>query len=295
MIAESVELLPHITRRHLDYRGFWRTIVFRPDLRSPQEFVVGVLTHWRGEMQAVRLLTSFSKLQCVYGERFVDEQIGFAFSRIRTTLQAACNQHTAIPDVASISPNWKLGADLYCAGESPEQALDQIYPYVVALEPDAESSSSRRFESRSVDSIRAELHRLLKPKLLSRFETIIEERGHIDRKINDKTLQFHVDVKTQSKIAAFCSAWYASASTVEHNIFIPYRDIQYLGSMDNIEKCALFIARPLNDPRIDRIQAERIDKVMDQTCDMLKSAGWEVEVDEDLERLSDEIINFVEA
>lgn len=291
------EVVPPILRiegKPQNYRGVWQPVLFRPDLKSPQTFVVGVLTHWKGEVHAFRLLAGFNKFECIYGPRYVARQIELAFSRIRNVLNRALAEGSAAPDLSQTSANWSLGAEMFCSGESADAVVDRLYEHVIAMRPGAEEKAgSERFIPRDLADIRAELHALLKIRLLNRFEQVIEPRGHIDRKIGDRTQRLNVDVmRPAHSVAAFCSAWYASASTVEHNILLPMRDISCIAEMDRIKRRGLFIARPFNDPRIETRQAVLIDKAIDDTYLMLKGSGWVIEVQEDLAALSDAIAAF---
>lgn len=283
-----------ITREPQAYRGFWQPVMYRPDLRSPQSFVVGVISHWRGELRAVRLLNEFEKFACIYGDRLTPQLVSMAFARVSSVLAASAKEAGPVPDLAKVSPQWSLGAPLTCSGETPEQVVDRLFETVVTLIPEPSKAPKLAFEAREIGSIRADLHRILKVRLGTRFETVVHEPGYLERQVSnsEKARRYRVDIKTPKCIAAFCSAWYASAVTVEHNVLMPYVDVQALSEIDHIESRALFVARPLNSTLIDLRQADKIDEFINEMGEKLQGSGWTFEVDEDLERLSDAIVEF---
>lgn len=294
MNADAESKILRVERSPQEYSGFWQPVLFQPELKSPQHFVVGVVTQSNGEARAMRLLASLRKLECVYGDRFNESQIALAFSWIRDALDGACKKRERVPNVSDISPHWQLGAPLFCSGETPEQAVNLIYDAIVPMDPGPNVvESSDRFRSRDIESIRSEMHRHLKSRLHDRFEHVIETRGVVEHKVQGSTHPFRVDVMTGDCIGAFCSAWYGTEASVEHNLLIPQRDIAYLSAHYRKNQRALFIARPLADPNIDDRQAGRIRDLIQLTWGMLTDSGWRVEVEEDLQLLSDHVTNFV--
>lgn len=283
-----------VSRTPQAYRGFWQPVMYRPDLRSPQSFVVGVVTHWRGELRAVRLLNEFEKFSCIYGERLAQQLVSMAFARVSSVLAASAEAALAVPDLADVSPHWSMGTALTCSGDSPQQVVDNLFDIVVTLKPEPAKAPKKEFEARDITLIRDKLHPLLKLRMGTRFEAAVQASGQIERIVaaGEKPQKYRVDIKTPTCIAAFCSAWYASAATVEHNLLLPYVDVQALSDIDHIQRRALFVARPFNDPLLDPKQADKIDQFITEMGEKLTGSGWMFEVDEDFHRLSDAIAEF---
>lgn len=109
-------------------QGQWLNIRLIPDLNTGEVLNLGVGLRIDGQVYA-KLLSDFSRLRGLYGERFDPEALDVLIELTR--LQVTLGDWPP----RSPSPNIVFSAPKYAAGDSVEAILDDLYAVTVSLEP----------------------------------------------------------------------------------------------------------------------------------------------------------------
>ena len=269
-----MSLASSITERHATaaraYEGRWQAVVLTPDLASHQSFIVGVIVHRRGHLDAFRLLHDFRKLECIYGDGIADS-ITFLLDRARSALLAASEPGSALPELQDISPHLALTDALFGSGLSAADVLQRIYQQTVVLEPAVRAGESS-FVSRDQMQVRQSVYNLLRQHLHLDFERVIKPEG-VPVEIDGKRRSVDVDIFTGEGgvCGVITSGWYASLQTIELHALRGLQDLHAAHHHYHARRSGLVIVTPLIGLP-DRLK-KQVDVLLDKQETKVRASG----------------------
>lgn len=247
------------------FRGQWQPLFYKPDIASPQRYLVGVVTQQGGAVKASRVLSDFRKLECIYGERLTADTLRHFFDRLRDQLRETEKTQGEAGLIVTMNPQLTLGEPMYAAGDDAGAAADDLFNTMVVLQPTAEEMkrAKRQFVSRDTETVRRQVNIELQKILELRYDDIVEERGYIDHKEGEIEHRLNINLKTPEACGSVISAWYATASSVEAQLLRAEVDLYKSRDLYRAKRLGLFIQRPLQPSGIAREELKAIDRLID--------------------------------
>ena len=262
-------------------RGHWRSISACLDEDTGEFLNVGVMFTCAGKVE-VRMLDSFERIKCLYGNRVDLNDLSHLLYDIEESIIHAG------PDLPSgLGHTIRIGEPLFAAGASPELIVDEFFEDVVTLARPHEKQRERGFRYRSNSKVRQTVFEIMQEKMGLDASRVIQESRFL---LKMQSGQIEVDVPLLSADAAgtVVSAWYKSHLVVENNLLEASTGLLLVMSNTPRQKASISVLLPsegsglslrdfnkLNDSthrQLDRLNKSGVDIITANSTDVLANS-----------------------
>jgi hypothetical protein len=276
------------------FTGFWSTIELRPDLFAPQKFTVGVVVQSANDRLHFKLLDSFKKFDCIYGDGFPHRSLKELMAYAYEALTKAAKQKVSIPDVIFESMCISISPPVFTSGDDREQTVERLFAEVVAMAPSEKKKAGKDFES--IDTPRA--RRLVNEELRRiaglDFERFVREdtQGLLIEGDGGEKHFLDLNLMTPHSCGSVTSVAYKTVTSVKINLLEASRDLTTYSRVREINDIGLFLLLP--DPAaMDFKEYKRIEEVIDDYEWKLVRDGFRVVSLQEPAALAHEVYEWV--
>lgn len=240
------------------FSGEWATLVFRPDLGSQQDFVIGVAAAIRGdERPLLRWLPAFTKLSALYGDALSGTDIRDLVKGAESALVAS--SHGSLSKATTGTPHIRIVRCGYLATDHIENELTSllkrqagalwadVVPRAPAMDDDWAYAEMRR----AVSSIAG---KVFLP----------------NRELTIGTKKLHVELDNGRSYGNILSARYVNMHTVERHIYKSLKDVVVAHNLTNRRDAlpALFVVLPSPETPVDVVIGTKTNELLEEVQDM---------------------------
>ena len=251
------------------FTGVWSTVELQPDAFARQRFTVGVVVaDLQGEF-SFRLLSDFTKFECLYGREDAATVRSLIEAAERALLRAK-RDRVPLRDVQFEAAALSLGEPWTTSGASVDAVLSRLYLEVVPFLP-KEEKRGRDFVTLDNSAVRKLVNDELKRIAGLAFERIVTDP---QRAIRDSTtgeshwLDFNLE--PQGKAGSVISAVYKTPDRIELNFLRASRD---LATYQRVKKVRGPLGVFVMTPKPDSMPATDLDRIEN----VLGEQSWNLE------------------
>ncbi len=238
------------------FKGEWATVIFRPDLGSQQEFIVGIIVSINGDNAPyVKWLPSFSKLSSLYGDAISHNDTRDLVSGSERAILGSFSK--SIDEINSGSLHVKVVRCGYIATNDIQKELTaRLKRQAGALWPEAS------FRENPMDDEWA---------YLAMKRSIVAFDGKIflpQRRVAVASKSFNVQLDNGKSFGSILSARYSSFTTVEKHIGASLR--QVLGAHRATQRSAppaLFVVLPDSETPNEPLMVQKTKRLLSEIED----------------------------
>lgn len=248
--------------------GQWRTIQMCLDQDAGEFLNVGVMFS-HGGMVDVRMLDTFDRVKCLYGDRINTKDLEQYLHDIEEYIFCS---HSNLPEV--ISSNVRLGSSFYAAGESAESVVSEFFFDTVTLGRPKGAIKNDAFRYTSTPKLRDSLFQIMRQKMALEASAIIQQERY-RLKLKNGTLDVDAPLLSASAVGSVVSVWYKSPVVAEKNILQASSDLTLVTS-NTARNGSLSILVPTEKSGMDAVEFKRVSDVIEKQLDRLQRSGIEV-------------------
>ncbi|NEV64721.1 hypothetical protein [Thiorhodococcus minor] len=267
--------------------GQWFNIRFIPDLSTGERLNLGVgLLGEDGRIHA-KLLTDFTRLHCLYGERIDSDELRFLLDLLR--------HGWSHPEEAlrSPSPHLLFSPLKYAAGDSLEAILEDLYQVTVTLEPSPQTDRKATRDTHMIDTKTARERVFEAMVRKAPLSASLLAPNPIWPVNGGKLLD--MPIRAPSQFATLISVWHTRSERREITALRAQADLDAARTLFPDDTGGLFILRPPpGEPGYDEAQQRKIDQVIEMTTWRLGVQGMPCEAEHDPEALAERVLSWSE-
>lgn len=219
-------------------KGQWRPISACLDEDTGEYLNVGVMFQYGSKVE-VRMLDSFERIKCLYGNRIDLTSLSHLMLDIEDTIR-----HHRVDLPNELSDTIRLGQPLYAAGVDAESVVDEFFFDVVTLGMPLDKHRNHNFRYRSNHKVRETLFEIMREKMALEAERIICSEPYRLRLNNSAIIDVDVPLLNDRAAGAVVSAWYKSPMVVENNLLQAASDLLLVTSNSERKRASMSVLMP---------------------------------------------------
>ena len=284
MIRDRIRRLA-VSESAASIHGHWFSIQYRPNLIAGELLNVGVAFIDADTKSArVKVLEDLDRFGVMFGER-LESEIRFALRSV-----AACLEKGRIEPP---SENIHFSEPRFASGKSIEEILDQLFVSTVRLLSFARESASAPRVFASNEKVRRQVFDSIRLQAGLNAERILAESPLYVIKEGGREHTLDIPLRGAEHLGSVVSAAYASRSTLENCLLRASVDLETASRIFHQDKLGLFVLRPsADDPVLGGKKLIEIDNVIDLLAWKLNKQGFTVGVEDDVQRLAGEVLEW---
>lgn len=256
------------------FTGTWATIELQPDLFVPQKLTVGVVVQTEGHRLHFKLLDSFKKFECLYGERFPQRSVRELMAHAEQALRTAVQSKLPLSAVNFGTSALSFGTPAFTSGAEWEETVERLFGEVVVMAPHGKKDEDS-FDFIDTPKARQLVNAHLKLIAGIAYERIVAEGDGILVDIDGTRHWLDLNLTPPGACGSVVSAVYKSVSSVEMNLLKASRDLTTYARMRRTEATGLFLLLP-EQGSMDAKEFKRIENVIDEHEWKLERDGFRV-------------------
>lgn len=258
------------TTDHSLVKGLWRPISACLDEDTGEFLNVGVMFQHAGKVE-VRMLESFERIKCLYGQR-IDQG---SLIHLMMDIEESIRRHpTDIP--SDLSDTIRLGEPLYAAGANAEAIVDEFFLDVVTLGMPSDKLRNNNFRYRSNYKVRETLFEIMREKMSLEAERIICTEPYRLKLNNNAVIDVEVPLLSNQAAGAVVSAWYKSPMVVENNLLQAASDLLLVTSNSDRKRSSMSVLMPQEASGMSRGEFTKHQDVTRRLLDRYQRSGIDI-------------------
>ncbi|KRW62359.1 hypothetical protein [Pseudomonas sp. TTU2014-080ASC] len=250
--------------------GNWRTISACLDEDTGEYLNVGVLFKYSDKVE-VRMLDSFERIKCLYGQRIDHDSLHHLMLDIEETIR---RHHSDLPD--ELSDTIRLGEPLYASGVNPESVVDEFFLDVVTLGVPIDKHRNNNFRYKSNHKVRETLFEIMREKMALEADHIICNEPYRLKLNNRATIDVDVPLLNEHAAGAIVSAWYKSPIVVENNLLQAASDLLLVASNSDRERSSMSVLMPQESSGMSRTEFTKHQDITRRLLDRYQRSGIDI-------------------
>ena len=266
-------------------KGHWFNIRFTPDLTDGETLNIGVGFVAEDRQVHAKLLSDFTCLHCLYGDRLDFDELQFLIDLLK--------QHWTYTGVPQSPPSSNIAFSVlkYAAGDSIEAILEELYQETVSLQPDSFAQRRANNNIRCIDTQAARVlvfEAMVRKAPLSAAMLATNPIWSVD---GNKRLD--MPIRAHHRFGTLISLWYQTTQTRELNTLRAQADLDAARRLFPDDVGGLFILRPpVGQPGYDQKQQQQINQVIEMTTWRLSMQHMRCEVEDDPDILAERVLRW---
>lgn len=260
--------------------GHWHTVSLCLDDTACEFLNVGVVFMHGGQVE-VRMLDTFTRLQCLYDKRFNADNLQHLLIDIEHTLEQYAGQ--ALPE--ALSDTIRIGPPLYAQGASAEAVVDDFFAEVVTLARPTAKNKAREFRYYASGKLRRTIIHHLAHHLGLDAQRIVQDHAYELRLSNGRSLDVDVPLLSGSAVGGIVSGWYKSPIVVEKNILQASQDLNLVATHSK-RVPSISVLLPSKDSGLSHKERGNVLEASERQLERLSRAGMTILKGESAEELA---------
>jgi len=223
---------------HSVVKGRWRPISACLDEDTGEYLNVGVMFQY-GDKVEVRMLDTFDRIKCLYGNRIDPNSLTHLMLDIEDTIRHC---HDDLPE--ELSDTIRLGQPLFASGADPESVVDEFFFDVVTLGMPTDKARDHNFRYRSTHKVRETLFEIIREKMALDADRIIRTEPYRLKLNNNAIIDVDVPLLSSTAAGVIVSAWYKSPLVVENNLLQAASELWLVNSNSDRKQSSLSVLMP---------------------------------------------------
>lgn len=265
--------------------GHWFSIRYAPNLIADEAVNIGVaFVDSATKVVRVKLLDDLDRIGVIFGER-VESEIRFALRSVESCL----SQNSIVPP----SENVHFSEPRFASGRSVEEILEQLFSSTVRLLSFAKDATTATRTFAGNEKVRKQVFDSIRLQAGVRAEQILAETPLYVVREKGREYSLDIPLRGAEHLGSVVSAAYSSRSPLENNLLRASIDLETASRVFHQDKLGLFILRPpADDPVFGGKKLVDIDNVIDMLAWKLHKQGFTVGVEDDVQRLAGEVVEW---
>lgn len=251
-------------------KGLWRPISACLDEDTGEFLNVGVMFQHGGKVE-VRMLDTFDRIKCLYGDRIDQTSLSHLMMDIEDTIR---HHHNDLP--SELSYTIRLGDPLFASGQDPESVVDEFFFDVVTLGMPTDRHRNNNFRYRSNHKVRETLFEIMREKMALDAERIIRVEPYRLKLNNNATIDVDVPLLSGSAAGAVVSAWYKSPMVVENNLLQAASDLLLVTSNSDRKRSSMSVLMPQESSGMTRGEFTKHQDAARRQLDRFQRSGIDI-------------------
>ncbi|HHM6461447.1 TPA: hypothetical protein ACRMBV_005888 [Pseudomonas aeruginosa] len=251
-------------------KGLWRPISACLDEDTGEYLNVGVMFQYAGKVE-VRMLDTFDRLKCLYGNRIDPASLSHLMIDIEDTIR---HHHGDMPD--ELSDTIRLGHPLYASGADAESVVDEFFFDVVTLGMPAGRHRNHNFRYCPNYKVRETLFDIMREKMALDAERIICAEPYRLKLNNNAIIDVDVPLLNEHAAGAVVSAWYKSPMVVENNLLQAASDLLLVTSNSDRKCSSMSVLMPQESSGMTRSEFTKHQDATRRQLDRFQRSGIDV-------------------
>ena len=219
-------------------KGHWRPISACLDEDAGEYLNVGVMFQYGGRVE-VRMLDTFDRVKCLYGNRIDLHGLSHLMMDIEDTIR-----HSRGDLPSDLSSTIRLGQPLFASGDNPESVVDEFFFDVVTLGMPSKRTKRDSFRYRSSHKVRETVFDIMRQRMAMQADSIIRTEPFRLKLHNSSATYVDIPLLSETAAGTIVSAWYKSHLVVENNLLQAASDLLLITSNSDRRKTALSVLVP---------------------------------------------------
>lgn len=251
-------------------KGLWRPISACLDEDTGEYLNVGVLFQHGGKVE-VRMLDTFDRVKCLYGNRIDLSSLSHLMMDIEDTIR---HHHSALP--SELSDTIRLGDPLFASGDNAESVVDEFFFDVVTLGMPTDRHRNNNFRYRSSHKVRETLFEIMREKMALEADSIICTEPYRLKLNNNAVIDVDVPLLNERAAGSVVSAWYKSPIVVQNNLLQAASDLLLVTSNSDRKRSSISVLMPQESSGMTRGEFTKHQDATRRQLDRFDRSGIDV-------------------
>lgn len=266
-------------------KGEWFNIRFIPDLFSGERYNIGVCFIDNEEKRHIKMLDEKSRIGCLF-DQVASQNINFLISVVEESIEKSID---VIPSDQVIYSEKK-----YISGDSVEEILEYLFDETVPLGRKQDVRVHEQGEQISRETLRERMYDVIRGRVGILAERLIPQSRIIELMIDGVTHGVDIPFQGKGLLGGVESAVYKSDMGVKLKLLDAAMDLETAATIHTNDKLGMFILRAGEGGNLPSKSVSKIDNVIDDIAWRLKKRSVHVDVEEDINTLSDRAIDWAD-
>lgn len=251
-------------------KGLWRPISACLDEDTGEFLNVGVMFEHGGKVE-VRMLDSFERIKCLYGQRLDQASLMHLMVDIEETIR---RNPADLP--SELSETIRLGEPLFASGANAESVVDEFFLDVVTLGMPSDKTRNNNFRYRSNHKVRETLFEIMREKMALQADRIICTEPYTLKLPNSASIEVDIALLNERAAGAVVSAWYKSPMVVENNLLQASSDLLLITSNSDRKHASMSVLMPQQASGMSRLEFTKHQDTTRRLLDRYQKYGIDI-------------------
>lgn len=294
--TDGADPLAHLDKHTQKYakpvvEGIWSVVSIRPNLFSPQSFIVGVIVQSPIHGTKFKLIDSLKKFDCIY-EKSMKEIIANTMRAVEYSLSRIKSSSVNLNEVVLDQSNIEISKPWVTSGASLESILDRLFEDVVAMK-ETTVSQVPTFATLDNTAVRRMVSDELKRIASTSYERIVIEDQPIfvEDVLTGQRHELDINLKTEKGIGSVISAVYKTENLVELNVLRVSHDLSVYGKKEKLTDLAVFVMAA-KESSFTKKEYLKFSSLLDEQSWKLTQQGFRVVTFDNPVQIAEDILEW---